>query len=51
MPLKLVIFRRGEEMLIVASAVGAKKRLEIAEKARKLGVAITNGNARLAKEE
>jgi len=37
--------------LIEASAVGAKKRLEIVEKARKLGVAVTNGNARLAKEE
>jgi ribosomal protein L32E len=37
--------------LMVASAVGAKKRLEIVEKAKKLGVAVTNGNARLAKEE
>lgn len=37
--------------LTVASAVGAKKRLEIVEKAKKLGVAVTNGNARLAKEE
>ena len=44
-------FRLGGEVLIVASAVGAKKRLEIVEKTRKLGVAVTNGNARLAKEE
>jgi len=51
MPLKLVTFRLGGEMLMIASAVGAKKRLEIVEKARKLGVAVTNGNARLAKEE
>jgi len=35
----------------IASAVGAKKRLEIVEKAKKLGVTVTNGNARLAKEE
>ena len=35
----------------IASAVGAKKRLEIVEKAKKLGVAVTNGHARLAKEE
>ena len=34
-----------------ASSVGAKKRLEIVEKARKFGVSLTNGNARLAKEE
>jgi ribosomal protein L32E len=51
MPLKLVTFQVVGEMLMVASAVGAKKRLEIVEKARKLGVAVTNGNARLAKEE
>jgi len=38
-------------ILRVASAVGAKKRLEIVEKAKKLGVQVTNGNARLAKEE
>ena len=38
-------------LLMIASAVGAKKRLEIVEKARKLGVSVTNGNARLAKEE
>ena len=38
-------------VLMVASAVGARKRLEIVEKAKKLGVAVTNGNARLAKEE
>jgi len=35
----------------IAAAVGAKKRVEIVEKARKLGVTVTNGNARLAKEE
>jgi len=39
------------DTLRVASAVGAKKRLEIVEKAKKLGVQVTNGNARLAKEE
>jgi ribosomal protein L32E len=38
-------------MLIAAHAVGAKKRLEIVAKAKKLGVAVTNGNARLTKEE
>jgi large subunit ribosomal protein L32e len=37
--------------LILASAVGAKKRAEIVEKAKKLGVAVTNGNARLSTEE
>jgi ribosomal protein L32E len=37
--------------LMLASAVGAKKRTEIVEKAKKLGVAVTNGNARLSTEE
>jgi ribosomal protein L32E len=36
---------------MLASAVGAKKRAEIVEKAKKLGVAVTNGNARLSTEE
>jgi ribosomal protein L32E len=38
-------------MLPIASAVGARKRAEIVEKAKKLGVQVTNGNARLAQEE
>jgi ribosomal protein L32E len=50
MLLKLVCWGKFRE-LILASAVGAKKRLEIVEKAKKLGVAVTNGNARLATEE
>jgi large subunit ribosomal protein L32e len=37
--------------LCVASAVGARKRAEIVQKAKKLGVVVTNGNARLAQEE
>ena len=53
MPPKLVSFPTccGVVLILLASAVGAKKRLEIVEKAKKLGVAVTNGNARLAKEE
>ena len=51
MLLKLVFRKHICGLLMLASAVGAKKRLEIVEKARKLGVAVTNGNARLAKEE
>jgi len=43
--------RFDADTLLVASAVGAKKRLEIVDKAKKLGVQVTNGNARLAKEE
>jgi large subunit ribosomal protein L32e len=35
----------------ISSTVGARKRLEIVEKAKKLGVAVTNANARLTKEE
>jgi large subunit ribosomal protein L32e len=35
----------------IASTVGARKRVEIVEKAKKLGVVVTNGNARLTKEE
>jgi ribosomal protein L32E len=51
MLLKLVHLITSYGLLILASAVGAKKRLEIVEKAKKLGVAVTNSNARLAKEE
>jgi ribosomal protein L32E len=43
--------KQGLADACVASAVGARKRAEIVQKAKKLGVVVTNGNARLAQEE
>ncbi|GAA5828031.1 hypothetical protein JCM11251_005699 [Rhodosporidiobolus azoricus] len=49
--IELLLMKNKEYCAEIASAVSARKRVEIIEKAKVLGVKLTNGNARVRSEE